>query len=55
MPFTAGRVGTIGRVGCSLTFVGAKVWSSIPDYIKSSTTFTFKWKLKKHLLLEKDT
>ena len=39
---------------CSLTFVGPKVWSSIPDYIKSSTTFTFKWKLKKHLLHEKE-
>jgi len=31
------------------------IWSTIPDYIKSSTTFTFKWKLKKHLLHEKDT
>jgi len=40
---------------CSLTFVGPKVWSSIPNDIKSSTTFTFKWKLKKHLLHEKDT
>jgi len=40
---------------CSLTFVGPEVWSSIPDCIKSSTTFTFKWKLKKHLLHEKDT
>jgi len=39
---------------CSLTFVGPKVWSSIPNHIKSSTTFTFKWKLKKHLH-EKDT
>ena len=35
---------------CSLTFVGPKVWSSMPDCIKSSTTFTFKWKLKKQLL-----
>jgi len=38
---------------CSLTFAGLKVWSSIPDDIKFSTTFTFKWKLKKHLLHEK--
>ena len=37
---------------CSLKFVGPKVWSSIPDDIKLSTTFTFKWKLKKHLLHE---
>jgi len=39
---------------CSLTFVGPKVWSSISDDIKSSISFTFKWKLKKHLLYEKD-
>jgi len=26
---------------CSLTFVGPKVWYSIPNDIKSSTTFTF--------------
>ena len=38
-----------------LTFVGPKVWFSTPDDIKSSTTFTFKWKLKKHPLHEKDT
>jgi len=40
---------------CSLTFVGPKVWSSILDDIKLSTTFTFKWKLKKHLLHEKNS
>ena len=40
---------------CSLTFVGPKVWSSIPKDSNSSTTFIFKWKLKKHLLHEKDT
>jgi len=40
---------------CSLTFVGPKVWSSKPSDIKSSTTLTFKWKLKKHVLHEKDT
>jgi len=40
---------------CSLTFIGPKVWSSIPDDIKLSTTFTFKWKLKKHLLHEKNS
>ena len=38
---------------CFLKFIGPKVWSSIPDDIKFSTTFTFKWKLKKHLLHEK--
>ena len=38
---------------CSLKFIGPKVWSSIPDDIKFSTTFTFKWKLKKHFLHEK--
>jgi len=38
---------------CSLKFIGPNVWSSIPDDIKFSTTFTFKWKLKKHLLYEK--
>ena len=38
---------------CSLKFIGPKVWSSIPDGIKFSTTFTFKCKLKKHLLHEK--
>jgi len=32
-----------------LNIIGPKVWSSIPDDIKFSTTFTFKWKLKKHL------
>ena len=31
------------------------VWSSVSDYIKSSSIFTFKWKLKKHFLHEKDT
>ena len=40
---------------CSLKFIGPKVWSSIPDDIKLSTTFTFKWKLKKHLLYEKNS
>jgi len=40
---------------CSLTFAGPKVWSSIPNHIKSSTTFAFKWKLKKQLLHDKDT
>jgi len=40
---------------CSLKFVGPKVWSSIPDDIKFSTTLTFKWKLKKHLLHEKNS
>jgi len=40
---------------CSPTFVGPKVSSSIPNDIKFSTTFTFKWKLKKHLLHEKGT
>ena len=39
---------------CSLKFIGPKVWSSIPDDILS-TTFTFKWKLKKHLLHEKNS
>ena len=29
---------------CSLKFIGPKVWSSIPDNIKLSTTFTFKWR-----------
>jgi len=38
---------------CSLTFVGPKVWSSIPNDIKSSTAFTFQWKLKKHLYMIK--
>ena len=40
---------------CSITVVGPKVWSSIPNHIKCSTTFTFKWKMKKHLLHDKDT
>jgi len=40
---------------CSLKFIGPKVWSSIPDDIKLSTTFTFKWKLKKHILHEKNS
>ena len=40
---------------CSLEFIGPKVWSSILDDIKLSTTFTFKWKLKKHLLHEKNS
>jgi len=35
------------------TFVGPKVWSSIPNDFKSSTTFTFKW--KKHFLHDEDT
>jgi len=39
---------------CSLKFIAPKVSSSIPDDIKFSTTFTFKWKLKKHLLYEKN-
>jgi len=40
---------------CSPKFIGPKVWSSIPDDIKFSTTFTFKWNLKKHLLHEKNS
>jgi len=36
----------------SLKFIGPKVWSSIPNDIKLSTTFTFKWK---HLLHEKNS
>jgi len=40
---------------CSRNFIGPKVWSSIPDDIKFSITFTFKWKLKKHLLCEKNS
>ena len=40
---------------CSLKFIGPKAWSSIPDNTKFSTTFTFKWKLKKHLLHEKNS
>jgi len=40
---------------CSLKFIGPKVWSSIPDDIKFSTTFIFKWKLKKHLLCEQNS
>jgi len=40
---------------CPLLHIGPKVWSSIPHDIKLSTTFTFKWKLKKHLLREKDS
>jgi len=40
---------------CSLKFIDPKVWSSIPDDIKLSTTVTFKWKLKKHLLQEKNS
>ena len=39
----------------SLKFIGPKMWSSIPDDIKLSTTFTFKWKLKKHLVHEKNS
>ena len=38
-----------------VSFVGPKVWSSTPDCIKSSATFTFKWQLTKHPLHEKDT
>jgi len=38
---------------CSLKFIGPKVWSSIQDDINFSTTF--KWKLKKHLLHEKNS
>jgi len=37
----------------NLKFIGPKVCSSIPDDIIISTTFTFKWKLKKHFLHEK--
>ena len=40
---------------CSLKFIGPKVWSSIPDDIKFSTTFIFKWELKKHLLHEQNS
>ena len=39
---------------CSLKFIGPKVWSSISDDIKFSTTFTYKWKLMKYLLHEKN-
>jgi len=39
---------------CSLKSIGPKVWSSIQDDIKLSTTFTFEWKFKKHLLNEKN-
>jgi len=38
---------------CSLKLTGPKVWSSISDDIKFSTTFALKWKLKKQLLHEK--
>jgi len=38
-----------------LKFIGPKLWSSIPDDIKFSTTFTFKWKLKKQFLHEKNS
>ena len=40
---------------CSPKFIGPKVWSSITDDVKLSTTFSFKWKLKKHLLHEKNS
>jgi len=40
---------------CSLTFVGPKLWSSIPDCVKSSATFTFKGKLKKQVLHQQDS
>ena len=40
---------------CFLKFIGPKLWSSTTDDIKFSTTFTFKWKLKKHLLHEKNS
>jgi len=40
---------------CFLKFIGLKVWFSIPDDIKFSTTFNFIWKLKKHLLHEKNS
>jgi len=40
---------------CSLNFIGPKLWSSIPDDIKFSTIFTFKWKLNKHHLHEKNS
>ena len=40
---------------CSFKFVGPKVWFSIPDDIKLSTAFTFKWKFKKHFLHEKNS
>ena len=40
---------------CPLKFIGPKVWSSIPDDIKFSTIFTFKWKLKKYLLHEQNS
>jgi len=33
----------------------SNMWSSIPDCINSCITFTFIWKLEKHLLHEKDT
>ena len=40
---------------CSLKFIGPKVWSAIPDDVKFWTTSTFQWKLKKHLLHEKNS
>jgi len=39
----------------SLKFIGPKVWSALPNDIKLSTTFTFKWKLKKNLRHEKNS
>ena len=38
---------------CSLKFIAPKVWSSIPDDIKFSTTFTFKWKLRNTSYMKK--
>ena len=35
---------------CSLTFVGLKVWSSIPNCVKSSATFAFRWKVRTPLI-----
>ena len=40
-------------VRCSLKFIGPKVWSSIPDNIKFSTTFTFKWYLRNTSYMKK--
>jgi len=57
VPFIAlrGRPRLFSLVACSnLKFIGPKVWS-IPDDIKFSTTFTFKWKLKKHFLHENNS
>jgi len=40
---------------CSLTLVCPKVWSAIPDSVKSSAHLYLEWQLKKHFSHEKDT